>query len=120
MKARWIWFGGKMILWVAVLATVLGGLTMLLWNALVPSLFHGPEITYVQALGMLLLARVLVGGWGRHPGAWRHDRWRSRMREHYAHLTPEEREKMRSDWRRYCGYESEEEPDAEPDKSSRE
>jgi hypothetical protein len=36
-----------------------------LWNRLMPVLFGLPEVSYLQALGLLLLARLLVGGWHR-------------------------------------------------------
>ncbi|MBC3784965.1 hypothetical protein [Spirosoma utsteinense] len=34
---------------------------MRLWNWLVPSLFNGPKLRFVQALGLFLLARLLFG-----------------------------------------------------------
>jgi hypothetical protein len=104
MRGRWIWFGARMAVLAAGFVAVLGGVTMLLWNWLVPVLFRGPEIGYLQALGLLVLARILVGGLGRHRHSMRHHRWRARMREHLEKLTPEEREKMRSEWRQYCGW----------------
>ena len=43
------------------------GLVMLLWNGILPSLFHISMITFWQAAGLLLLARLLFGGRGhRH------------------------------------------------------
>jgi hypothetical protein len=67
---------------------VLAGLSLVvmsLWNWLVPSLFHGPAVQYWQAVGLLLLARILFGGW--RGGAW-HGHWRQRMwrlRERFQH-----------------------------------
>jgi hypothetical protein len=37
---------------------------MFLWNALLPDIFGLPEINYWQAAGMLLLARIVFGGYG--------------------------------------------------------
>jgi hypothetical protein len=73
----------------------------LLWNHLVPDLFRGPEITYLQALGLLVLAKLLFGcGFrkfgGHHPHAWR--------RHWLSHLSPEEREKFREKLARRCGH----------------
>jgi hypothetical protein len=34
---------------------------MLLWNALIPSLFAGPLIGFWQAAGLLVLCRLLFG-----------------------------------------------------------
>jgi hypothetical protein len=61
---------------------ILAAISMLLWNALVPDIFHGPEITYWQSLGLLVLVRVLTGSFGG--GGWRkhvRHRWRSSMRD---------------------------------------
>ncbi|RCR67375.1 hypothetical protein [Larkinella punicea] len=47
---------------------------MRLWNWLVPSVFNGPKIRFVQALGLLFLTRLLVGDFGfggGHGGHWR-------------------------------------------------
>lgn len=41
---------------------VLWWVAMLLWNALVPPLFGGPEIGYWQAAGLSVLASILSGG----------------------------------------------------------
>jgi hypothetical protein len=75
-------------------------IVMALWNALVPDLFHGPVITYWQALGLLLLSRLLFfGGPGGRPGGWRRDEARRRMQERWASMSPEEREKLRGKMR---------------------
>lgn len=75
---------------------------MLLWNALIPDIFRLGPITYWQALGLLVLAKILFGGWhGHHPGHhWRHHRiWR----EQWAAMSEEERAKFREEWRhRWC------------------
>ena len=48
---------------------------MWLWNWLVPDLFKGPEISYWQTLGLLILSKILFSGIGKghsdhhhHPG----------------------------------------------------
>lgn len=38
--------------------------TMLLWNWLVPVLFSGPIISFWQAAGLLVLSKILFGGFG--------------------------------------------------------
>jgi hypothetical protein len=41
---------------------------MLLWNALIPELFKGPELAYWQTMGLLVLSKILfsgIGGGGR-------------------------------------------------------
>jgi len=60
----------------AVFALVFGWLVMLLWNWLMPTIFHLGEIAYWQAFGLVVLAKLLFGGMGfrggpRGPG-WKH------------------------------------------------
>ena len=74
-----------------VLFTFIGGEAVkLLWNWLLPPLFGWPAVTFWQALGLLVLSRILFGGFGRHGGrGWRvkdedRERIRQRMRERWG------------------------------------
>lgn len=40
-------------------------ITMLLWNALIPSIIGWSSINYWQAAGLLILSRLLFGGFGK-------------------------------------------------------
>ena len=91
-----------------VFAFAIGFVTMSLWNWLIPVLFAGPVITYWQAIGLLILARILFGGFkGRGgPRGWnREHRWdgsarseyfKKRFEERFARMHPEEQEAMRN------------------------
>ena len=37
---------------------------MLLWNALIPDLFKGPELAYWQTMGLLVLSKIIFSGIG--------------------------------------------------------
>jgi hypothetical protein len=77
----------KIALMVAVGIAALGGVVMLLWNWLMPALFAGArEVDYWQALGILLLSKILFGGG--------HGHWKNR-RQHWESLTLEEREQLK-------------------------
>ncbi|HEX8659850.1 MAG TPA: hypothetical protein VF690_20070 [Hymenobacter sp.] len=79
--------------------------TQYLWNWLVPELFHGPSISLGQTLGLLLLSRLLFGGFrGGRPGAWARQRraWQQRMASRMEDLSPEEREKFRQQMQQRC------------------
>lgn len=51
-------------------------LVMRLWNWLIPTVFNGPRLRYIQALGLVFLTRLLVGfggpshGGPSHGGPW--------------------------------------------------
>jgi hypothetical protein len=100
MRKHW----GKVALAVVGLTVVFGAafgfVVMGLWNSLVPALFGGKTIGFWQALGLLLLARILVGGF--HGGPGRHGPWRGRMRDRWESMTPEERERFREGLRSHA------------------
>jgi hypothetical protein len=81
---------------------IVGSIVMLLWNALLPVLFHLPVISFWQAIGLLLLSKLLFGGF-RGGGGWR-DRghWKNKMQQRWMNMTPEEKEKFKQDWRDRC------------------
>ena len=109
MRPRWIasrMVKGLMFVLLLVLCTAIAGfLFMSLWNWLMPALFGLRLITFWQALGLLILSKILFGGFrgrsGQH-GPWRWG-WRRRWMERWEQMTPEEREKFRQGFRAYCG-----------------
>jgi hypothetical protein len=85
---------------IAAVIGVAGVVVMSLWNWLIPALFGGPTLHFWQAIGLLVLTRLLVGRIGRGPGHWG---WRGRMRQDWQRMTPEERENLRETLLRRCG-----------------
>ena len=55
----------KIAVMITLFINIAGFGTMYLWNWLVPLLFHGPVVTFLQALGLLVLSKILFGGFGR-------------------------------------------------------
>ena len=84
-----------------LIITLLSFVVMWLWNWLTPALFGWHVITFWQALGILVLSKILFGGFRAQPGP--HMYWRRRMMERWAHMTPEERERFRESMRGRCG-----------------
>ena len=89
--------GIKIAIFVIVGAAVFGFVVESLWNVLIPPIFGWHTITFWQALGLLLLSKILFGGFHRHGGGRRH--WRQHMQERWAQMSPEEREKFRAGMR---------------------
>ena len=56
----------------------IGGVTMLLWNALMPEIFGLTSITYWQSWGLLILSFILFKSWGSGESSGRKDRKRKR------------------------------------------
>ena len=96
---------------VALAALAFGWILMLLWNWLVPALFHGPVINFWQAIGILILSKMLFGGCGFRgkggrccgSGYSKHGYWRNKFSEKMANMTPEEREKFKQEYANKCG-----------------
>lgn len=79
-------FGKALLALVAI--AVLGWIVMALWNWVIPAVFVGGRvIDFPHAIGLLILSRILFGGF-RGRGGW-HGRggWRR-----WERMTPEERE----------------------------
>jgi hypothetical protein len=96
----------KKVLFFIVIAAaaiiVFGGLVMLLWNNILAEVLNISTITFGQALGILLLSKILFGGWRGGWGGGRHH-WKNKMREKWSGMTPEEREKFKEQWQKRCG-----------------
>lgn len=86
----------------AIFLTALGFGVRELWNCLIPDLFHGPVVTFWQALGLCLLGKLIFGWHGGGPGKWSQskEQWRRKMQQRMEHMTPEEKEKMREKFKR--------------------
>ena len=105
MRPRWkrlIFIAPLAILGMVVFIAIGGEIVLQLWNWLLPPLFGWGQISFWQALGMLLLCRILFGGFGCH-GSGRSD-YRRRMAERWERMTPEERERLRQSWRGRWGF----------------
>jgi len=88
-KRRWYLFIPLIIL--AFVA--FGFFTMYLWNWLMPVVFHLPELTFWQTIGLMVLSRLILGGFGgHHKHARRSHRY---MQKKWETMTPEEREQFR-------------------------
>jgi hypothetical protein len=92
----------KFVLFALLGVVVFGFIVMRLWNWLMPPLFGWHLLTFWQALGLLVLSKILFGGFRGRPG-WGGMHYRRRMMERWEKMTPEEREKFRAGMRGRCG-----------------
>ncbi len=80
---------------------------MLLWNALLPVIFHVSAINFWQALGLFILARILFGGFRCGPaGRFNRHRHFNHFREKWMNMSDEEREKYKEEWKK-CTHDKE-------------
>ncbi|MCY7409498.1 MAG: hypothetical protein LH473_04440 [Chitinophagales bacterium] len=105
MKTFWIIKGIKFTMLAAIAITAFTYVVMMLWNWLMPAIFEVTAITFIQALGILVLSKIIFGfghGGGGHWGKRSHY-MKGKMEERLKHMSPEEREKFRSEWKQRCG-----------------
>jgi hypothetical protein len=84
------------------MAAILGYVVMSLWNNILVEVLHVQLISFWQAFGILVLCKILFGGirgfgWRGGPHGWKKD-----MQEKWQHMTPEERDKLKEEWRNRC------------------
>ncbi len=99
--------GGKiaMMILLGIAAFFLFGfIVMYLWNAALAPVLHIGTVNFWQAMGILVLSKILFGGFkgkkGGCPGgppAWRHE-----MKEKWQHMSEEERDQVKQQWRERC------------------
>ncbi|MBN3036674.1 MAG: hypothetical protein JW861_13900 [Bacteroidales bacterium] len=88
------WVIGGIILAV-VLAFLFGYFVMLLWNWIMPALFGLPEIGYWMAFGIIILARLIFGGFGHG----NHDK--NDHDKHFRHKTTGTFSNKSGNWKYY-------------------
>jgi hypothetical protein len=101
MKPNRILRGLRFALFATLALGVFSFVVMSLWNWLMPALFGWHLIGFWQAVGILVLSKILFGGFRPRSGPGWH--WRRRMMERWEQMTPEEREKFREGMRGRCG-----------------
>ncbi len=103
--------------------TAFGFLTMTLWNKLMPNLFNLPLITFWQTIGLLVLSRLLLGGFGGHHRGMHHHLKGGLMHHRWNKMSPEERERFQQrmhqhmEYRRGCCHDESSKPTDETVKS---
>ena len=102
----------KVVVIVVLALTVFGFVTMELWNWLMPAIFGLKAIGFGQAIGLVVLSKILLGGF-RAPWAGR-SHWKERMAQRWVQMTPEERERFQAGMRGRCGWGRHDEPMQEP------
>ena len=79
-----------------VFASIFAWIFMLLWNWLIPVLFNGPILTYWQALGLLVLTKILFGFGGKKHWGQGNNHWKQKWRDKCASMSHEERNRIKN------------------------
>ena len=97
-------YKGKKFLFILMglaFAFLIGLVIMLLWNWLIPSIFNLGEITYWQAVGLLILSKILFGG-GWFKGGHRGNKYwymKRQFMKRCASMSDEEKENLKEEFK---------------------
>jgi Ca2+/H+ antiporter, TMEM165/GDT1 family len=103
-RGKSYWIKRAIFIPIAIAAGIFffGIIVMLLWNNILATVLGVGIITFWQALGILVLSKILFGGF---PGGHSHHKsYKYRMHEKMMNLSPEEREKMKAEFKERCGH----------------
>ena len=96
---------GRIILMVILIAPVaifiFGSVIMLLWNNVLTPVLHVSTITFWQALGILVLSKILFSSFNGRGHRPRRFYWREKML--WNSMSPEQKEKFKEEWKNRCG-----------------
>jgi len=99
-KRRWVFF---FILLAPLFLVAIGAVVMFLWNAILPAVIHVGTINFWQALGILILSKILFSGF-RHDYPRRSMHSHSKLhhlREKWEKMTDEEKAKYKEEWKNF-------------------
>ena len=99
MRRKWYYKVPGVIALVIAAVAFFGTVVEHLWNWLIPAIVGWRAINFWQAIGILLLSKILFGGFRGRGGPG----WRRRMGQRWEKMSPEERERFSRGMRGRCG-----------------
>ncbi|MGA9212555.1 hypothetical protein [Kaistella sp.] len=96
-------FKGKIALFVGcgiAMFFAVSAIVMWLWNCLLPEIIGVKIITFWQAMGILVLSKILFGGFGGK--GFHKDKFRRLKEERMSGMSPEEKERLKEIWKQRC------------------
>lgn len=103
-NGRRFWWRKALLLIVLIPVGILlfGYIVMTLWNFTLPQTFGIGAITFWQAIGILILSKILFGGFRGGWGGRHHYAKQARWKEKWAGMTEEERVQYRERLQQWC------------------
>lgn len=98
IKKHWLW----LIICPPLIFLGVSLIVKLLWNSILPEVLGVKSISFLQSMGILLLSKILFGGFSGGFG----QKVRKAQRDHFnarsEGMTEEEKEKFREVWKERC------------------
>lgn len=94
---------GIILICVPAMIALFSWIVMALWNAILPAAITSVNpISFWQAMGILVLSKILFSGFGGK-GRGRRRKWDPGMVEKWRNMSTEEREEFKQSWKARCG-----------------
>jgi hypothetical protein len=91
----------KIVLLVLIIFSLVSYIVMLLWNWLMPELFGLPQVNFEQSAGILLMSKILFGGFKKS----NHGHANSYWKEKWHNIPEDKREKWKQQFAdKWCGH----------------
>lgn len=97
-KRRW----GLLILCPPLIFLAVSWIVMSLWNCLLPEILGVKSISFWQAMGILILSKILFGGFHGKFGQGMRNMKEKHLQHKMEGMSDEEKEKFKEVWRQKC------------------
>ena len=91
---KWLMIGSLIL----AITLLMGGVVMFLWNMILPEVANVKPLNYWQAVGLLVLFKILFGGLGKR----HHRKHRKHWKEKWMNMDDQERMEFKNKWKDYC------------------
>lgn len=97
---KWMFFAPPLFL---AFIALMGWVVMILWNYILVPAVHVGALNFWQGVGLLVLTRILFGGFGRGGG------WKQRggpspaFKQKWMNMSHEEKQRFKEEWKKRCG-----------------
>lgn len=98
--------GGKMFFLPLLILClfVLSFVVRFLWNAILPEVLGAKPLNFWQAMGLLVLCKILFGNFGFRRGGEGGRRFKEKFQERFGNMSDEERNRLREEWKKRCRF----------------
>lgn len=83
----------------------ISGVVMFLWNLIIPEISTWSPLSYWQAMGLLVLSKILFGGFHfnrHHRDLHRAHFEHAPFRDKFMEMTTDEKQKFKDQWKNQC------------------
>ena len=96
--------GIRILLFITIFIVIAAGLSwliMFLWNSILSDVAGVKPLNFWKAAGILILSKIIFGGFRRRRTSWRHSK-RHEWKRKWMEMNSEERKEAKARWKEHC------------------